>query len=306
MDTFKKYFNKTRNIIADIIEPHRGKFISFFYELFMLFLVIFSIVPLMYKEGTGGAFIETLRSWNIYFLIVFIVDWLLRWLTSDLRWPDHYEKHGWKQFLIYPFTIWSLIDLTAIIPSFFPGLAWFKSLRAIRILKSARISPALWTGITFVFRAIFKQWKLLAMVLTTFTFIIFIGSIILFQVEYPVNPKINNYGDAIWFTFITITTIGYGDITPITEAGKVFAGLFAIFGIINIALITGISVWAFTLEIDNYKKSYAKGELKLDRRKLAIAFKKKNKNITQNKKHTRHLDSLLIYDWEISDKEKRE
>ena len=277
-------FNKIRKTIAYLIEPSMGKLISFFYELIMLLLVIFSILPLMFAKGQGPEFIESMRGSEWIFLTIFLLDWFLRWITSDIRWPDKYEKWGWKQFLIYPFTLWSVIDLVAIIPSFFPGLGWFKAFRSLRILKTVRISPIIYSGVTFVFRSIFREWKALMMVFITLSLVVFIGAIILFQIEYEENEKISTFPDALWFVFITVTTIGYGDITPVTPTGKVMAGFFAILGIMNMALITGIAVAGFTLEIQDLKKGVKDGTIEFDKRKLAI--KKKTQEEKKKKRYT--------------------
>ncbi len=150
-------------------------------------------------------------------LLIFAVEYLLRfWCAADKT----------KYF----FSLYSLIDLMAILPfflgmvdiSFIRILRWFRILRLIRFIE----------GRTFFGRISTEDSVILARIIFTLFAIIFIYSGLIYQVEHPVNPKVfNTYFDAVYFSVVTMTTVGFGDVTPISAGGRLMTVLMILMGI---------------------------------------------------------------------------
>jgi len=85
--------------------------------------------------------------------------------------------------------------------------------------------------------------------------VIIIGTIVIYNVESPYeNSNINSYLDAAWWTIATVTTVGYGDIVPVTETGRIFALVYMIFGITTLAVFLSVLGTSF------YRKRFEKEE----------------------------------------------
>jgi voltage-gated potassium channel len=150
-------------------------------------------------------------------LIVFVAEYLLRFWVADSK----------VNFFFSPV---SLIDLIAIVP-FFIGVTdirfilifrWFRILRLIRFL----------TLKIYVFRLSNQDAIILARILFTLFTIIFVYSGLIYQVEHGINPqKFKTFLDAFYFAVVTMTTVGFGDLTPISEGGRLLTVLMILTGI---------------------------------------------------------------------------
>lgn len=132
--------------------------------------------------------------------------------------------------LRFVFSLYSLLDLLAIVP-FFVGFIdirfvrifrWFRILRLFRFLQ-----PRTWFGIISTADGV-----IFARILFTLFAIIFVYSGLIFQVEHPTNPDtFRNFLDAFYFSAVTMTTVGFGDLTPISEAGRLLTVLMILTGV---------------------------------------------------------------------------
>jgi voltage-gated potassium channel len=156
---------------------------------------------------------------NQIILIIFTVEYLLRFCSAERK-------------LRYFFSLYALIDLIAILPLLFRAididirfiriLRWFRILRLLRYVEGRTILGY----VTREDSAIFVR-----ILFTLFT-IIFVYSGLIYQVEHPINPKaFGTFLDAVYFSVATMTTVGYGDITPISELGRLLAVLMILSGI---------------------------------------------------------------------------
>jgi voltage-gated potassium channel len=163
---------------------------------------------------------------------------------------------GRIRYLITPFAI---VDLLAILPFYLPrlipvDLRFLRALRLIRlfrVLKMARYTTALSTLKNVIVK---KREELIVTVFTVFIFLILLSSAV-YLVENPVQPKVfPDIPTAMWWGVVTMTTVGYGDIYPITALGRIFAAIVSVLGVGLFALPAGFLASGFSEEIRKGKK----------------------------------------------------
>lgn len=230
-----------RKKIFDIVEiADQDNKLSKFYDYFMYVFIVISVIPLFYKQT------NLLFVWIEYVTVsIFIIDYLLRWLTADLK----YNK-GYASFVKYPFTFLALLDLLSILPSLSvlnPGFKLFRLFRlnrAFRTLKLLRYSKSF----NLILQVIEKEKKGLMAVCYLAGGYVVLTALIMFQVE---PNSFSRFFDAIYWAVVTLTTVGYGDIYPVSDIGKIISMISSIMGIAIVALPTGIITAGYMREINN-------------------------------------------------------
>ncbi len=239
-----------RRRIFNLLEPRRGNFLGFLYDLIISAVAFVSIVPLLFDDPSTNNVLNFIVEHNYIWIGIFVIDYLLRWFVADFS-----IRKGFRSFLLYPFQLWSIINLIGILPSLLGHSgSIFQIFITFRLFKVFKLFPKIDDGINFVFKSLFREWKILIVIGFALFFITFVGSIFIFQIEKGENANIVDFFDAIWFVFITITTIGYGDISPATDLGRVATIIFSLVGISIIALITATVVSGFTNELNERRE----------------------------------------------------
>ncbi|WP_250122094.1 ion transporter [Chroococcidiopsis sp. CCMEE 29] len=150
-------------------------------------------------------------------LVIFSIEYLLRFWCAENK-------------VKYFFSLYSLIDLMAILPVFLGAVdirfirifRWFRILRLIRFIEGKTLFGRITTADSVIF----------ARILFTLFAIIFVYSGLIYQVEHPVNSKVfRTFWDAVYFSVVTMTTVGFGDVTPISEVGRLMTVLMILTGI---------------------------------------------------------------------------
>ena len=144
-----------------------------------------------------------------------------------------------------------IVDLVALLPfvvelAFGSDLAVVRVLRVIRFLRLTRYSPALAT----VGRVLAGNWRALAGSGVLFAGLLILSSVLMYLAESRVQPEaLGDVPKAMWWAVVTLSTVGYGDVLPVTVVGKMIAGLTMVMGIMFFALPVGIIATGFLQEI---------------------------------------------------------
>ncbi|MCR4955622.1 MAG: ion transporter [Lachnospiraceae bacterium] len=242
IDEFKKR-------IYEIVEAsHDGDKASKMYDIMMMVAVVVGMIPLMSKVEN-----HYMRTIDGITGILFFVDYFFRVFTADYKMGIKI----YKAYVFYAFTPMAIIDLLSVIPALtllFPDVAAIGAFRIFRIflvLKLIRYSKTM-TLITNVIRKVKSQ--LFAVLVLTVIYI-FTSAMLMFQME----PDIfNHFFDALYWATVSITTIGYGDISPVTPIGRLITMVSALVGVAVIALPSGIITAAY---MDEVKRKKSKHEL---------------------------------------------
>ena len=209
----------------------------------MMSTIFISLIPLAFKTD-----FYMFHIIDAIAVMIFIVDYLLRWGTADYK----LNKKGIVPFIKYPFTFMAIIDLVSILPSItlmngslrvLRVIRLFRTFRIFRIFKAVRYSKSI-----RIIKDVIQNSKesLIAVGVLAIMYIL-ISALIIINIE---PDSFNNYFDAVYWATVSLTTVGYGDIYPVTSLGKVITMISSFFGIAIIALPSGIITAGFMESIN--------------------------------------------------------
>ena len=244
----------TQRRIFEILEKGQiGDRLSLRCDLFLSILIVVNLIAVC-LETIDSLFLEYKTIFLVVELVsvsIFSVEYVLR-IWSRPSAPDEYGKTATSKRLGYIFSFTGIIDLLAILPSILPlllggiDLRWLRILRLMRLLKFSHYSSAL----EDLFSAVQHERRSFAATLYLLILAILISSSLIYVFEQNVQPEhFGSIPDAMWWTVVTLTTVGYGDIVPMTVAGKLVATLTALMGVCVVALLTGIVATGFTNQV---------------------------------------------------------
>ena len=237
-----------RKRIYEIIEVSKnGDFGSSVYDYFMIALITASLFPLAFKNST-----PTLIIIDYVAVIVFIIDYILRLITADFK----YGKKSALSFIRYPFGFYAIIDVISILPSFIFINNGFRLLRLSRMMRAFRVFRVFKAlryskSMAIIIEVFRKQKSALMAVVTLAAGYIFVCALVIFNVE---PESFSTFFNAIYWAAVSLTTMGYGDIYPITPAGQLVTVISSIVGIAIIALPAGIITAGYIGEISEKKE----------------------------------------------------
>ncbi|CAN1534601.1 Ion transport domain containing protein [Flavobacteriaceae bacterium] len=229
-------------------------FQKFIYAL--IILNVLSLILASYKEiyVKYELFFE---NFELFSVVIFSTEYILRFWTADL---DFEKGTPFSKRLKFSLSSFGLIDLFAILPFYLPLLFPFdlrvlrilRLFRLLRIFKLGRLSKSLQT-ITSVLKESKSE---LSITLFVAFILMILSSTLMYYVENEAQPdKFENIGQSLWWSVATLTTVGYGDIYPITGLGKILSSVIALIGIGFVALPTGIISSAFISRMQKDKEN---------------------------------------------------
>ena len=242
------FYQRIKRGVFEVIQPSaeatgRRRILSSIFDCMIMALIVFSVL---------SVFICTFRipDWlyriliRIEFvsLIIFTVEYALRIWTANLLYPGLHPIRARIRYITSPMAI---IDLISILPFLVPvlhtynliGVRVFRLVRLLRVFKLNRYSEAL-AAIGDVLRR--KSQQMIASVFFVFMILI-LASLLIYYAEHDAQPdQFENAFSGLWWAVATLTTVGYGDIYPITPLGRFLGAIIAILGIGMVAVPTSI------------------------------------------------------------------
>jgi voltage-gated potassium channel len=224
---------------------------------FLVLLIIIAVVEaVLDTEPTISVGREALLN-DIEFGIglIFLVEYVARvWIAVD---NPACAKSRYPR-LRYMVTPMAIIDLLAVLPALFafggaPSLLlrFFRVLRMLRLAKLGRTSKA-WQHIR---DAVYDRRYEFGLILALLGITILVSASLLYLAEGEAQPdKFGSIPRSLWWAIVTLTTVGYGDVYPVTALGRFFAGVIAICGVTLIALPTGLFASSFTEAMERQRR----------------------------------------------------
>jgi voltage-gated potassium channel len=218
---------KIRQIVEDNTTA-RGKIFDYTIQvLIMLSLISFSVETL---PNNSPQTIKFLAYFESFCIVVFTIEYLLRIAVS-------------KRPLSYIFSFYGIIDLLAILPFYLRGTLDFRAIRAFRILRVFRTLKLIRYNRALrrfhIAAKIVKEEIILFFIVTGI--LIFLSASGIYFFEHEAQPKVfASVFHSLWWAIVTLTTVGYGDVYPITAGGKIFTFFVLLIGVGVVTVPAGL------------------------------------------------------------------
>ena len=230
------------------------------FSIFIVSLILINVVCIVLEsmEELERQYRELFLFIEISSTLVFATEYLMRlWSCVESNQKIGANASNSKKRLKYVLSPMAIIDLVAFLPSLlqvlFPGidLRFLRILRLLRVFKLTRY----FSTFELLFNVLHEERKNLAGIFVILIVILVMAASALYLVERDVQPdKFGSIPEAMWWAIAALTTVGYGDVYPITLLGKICASFIALIGIGVVALPAGIIAANFTKELSNDKK----------------------------------------------------
>ena len=237
-------YRKLKQTVFEVIQPaESGRIASKIFDLIILAFILLSVISVFITTfDLPREYQKSLQQIEHISLIVFTAEYLLRIWTADLLYPGY---GCFRSRIKYVFSGMAVIDLLAILPFYLPmflpvnllGIRAIRLVRLLRLLKLNRYSDAL-ASIGAVFKN--KSKEIFASLFFVFILLV-VASLLIYYAEHDAQPKqFQNAFSGLWWAVATLTTVGYGDIYPITPIGRFLGAIIALLGIGMVAVPTSI------------------------------------------------------------------
>jgi len=244
--------------LHEILEVARpGDRLSRIFDLSICGLIVLNVIAMIVETilPVGSEAQHSFKVFEASSVIIFTIEYILRvWSCTESR---RYQHPFWGR-LLYIFTMLALVDLLAIIPFYMPligiDLRFMRIIRLFRLFRIAKLGrySNAFNLLSYVIRL--KKEELV----TTFFFLIVLllmASSLMYFAEGEEQPDhFSSIPASMWWAVATLTTVGYGDVYPVTAGGRLLASVIAILGIGMFALPTGILGAGFVEAIEKRKK----------------------------------------------------
>ena len=230
--------------VFNIIQPDDGtSLLSRFFDWMITGLILASVIIVFVATfDLPQSVLEVLLLIEGVASIVFTVEYVLRILTADFLYPQSGKIKARIKYVVSPMAI---IDLIAILPFWLPmllpgtmlGLRALRLVRLLRIFKLNRYFDAIKSLGDVIVR---KKRELLGSMFFV-SILMLISSLLMYSAEHEAQPEVfRNAFSGLWWAVATLTTVGYGDIYPVTALGRLLGAFIAFSGLAAVAIPTGI------------------------------------------------------------------
>ncbi|MEY7851376.1 ion transporter [Natrarchaeobius sp. A-rgal3] len=249
-------YTDARRRTRKLFEPELGGTVGYYTDWFIMVLITANVAAVILEtvDAVAAAYAPVFHYFELFSVAVFTVEYLGRvWAAVD---DPSFEGpiSGRVRFASKPLLV---VDLIAILPFYLSAagiqadLRFLRALRLVRLfrlLKLARYSTAMRSfGLVF-----YEKKEKLVLALFANLMLLTLASSVMYYVEHPHQPEVfSSIPASFYWGFITLTTVGYGDVTPITPLGQFLTGLIALLGIGLFALPASILAAGFMEQTDD-------------------------------------------------------
>ncbi len=252
---------KIREYLWDLLEDPTATTFHRILHGFLISLIILNIVAVIL--GTVKEIEDSFGNWlhcfEVFSVIIFSIEYLARlWLCT----VSEEFSSAIKGRLLFILTPFALVDLVAILPFYLSALEIdLRLLRILRLLRLLRLSKLLryMESLKLIGRVFYLKRRELVMWIALIMLLIVITASLMYYAEHGARTDaFNSIPEAMWWSVVTLTTVGYGDLYPVTFLGRILAGITAISGIFCFVLPTTILGTAFIDELQKEKENKEK------------------------------------------------
>lgn len=230
--------------IFEIIQPDCGNSsMSRAFDFFITGLILVSVIAVFagtFELSAGAS--RTLETIEKIASVAFTIEYALRIFTADLLRP---ELPPWKSRVKYVVSPMAAIDLVAILPFWLPmilpgSLLGMRALRLVRLLRIFKLNRY-FDAMRAIGAVIVEKKRELVGSLFFIVLLMLVTSLLMYSIEHDAQPEaFRNAFSGLWWAVATVTTVGYGDIYPVTHLGRLLGAIIAFSGIAAVAVPTGI------------------------------------------------------------------
>ena len=228
-------------------------------DVFLIVLISLNVVAAIVETVAEirAEFGALLHTFELVSIAIFTIEYLARiWVSVDD--PERDGATPFKARLRYMVSPLALIDLIAILPAYLGFLSavdlrWLRLFRLLRLFKLTRY----WSALNLLYRVMRDEAQIIGEAIFLLCVIMVLASGGMYVVEHRAQPEaFGNVPAAMWWTISTLTTVGYGDVVPITPLGKILGGFISLIGIGMVAFPAGILAAGFAEQIRRSRRLY--------------------------------------------------
>ncbi len=247
-----------RQKVAMIFDEDSNHKLARWVDIFIILTIILTVVSIILESvpELNREFSSLFGMIESFSLVIFSIEYAFRvWSSPDLK--AYTGQRVYKARLKYFFTPMAIIDLLAILPPilslFTIDLRFLRVIRLLRVFKLTRYNSAVNT----LLKVIKKESKAFFSVIFVFIIMLIIASSFIYLLEHKTQPEtFGSIPKSMWWSMVTLATVGYGDAVPMTALGKMFSGLIMLVGIGIVAMPAGILASAFSAQLHQNKNSF--------------------------------------------------
>jgi voltage-gated potassium channel len=251
-------FLKMRNTVFQLIEGsvHKSK-IATLINIFLIMLILTNVIAII-LESDKNLHAQYAKEFALFELIsvsIFTIEYILRIWTciESYRYKSYSSTQARIRYLFSPIAV---IDLLAIAP-FFISLFFVIDLRYLRLIRVLRLLKLThyFKGFNIFITVLMKEVRSIAAAFVVMMFLIIIAASLMYTLESEAQPEVfGNILHSLWWAVVTMTTVGYGDVTPVTLLGKIVATFIMLIGVGFVALPAGMLAARFGDELRERKR----------------------------------------------------